>query len=232
VAVLARIVPAHTVVGVSAATALGQVQVMVDRVVGVGQPQGSLAATSDDTLHVEIYDVGNANTAPVALHLELYGDILGAAKVSGQAHPPFGGAAHLTRHDLAQGRPLLRVGPLVNVEGGGPVAVGHGARSVAGQHHIEVAQGSPVEIPFDDMKSKGHIAVTFSGSHTRALHNTGAKDIAVSILEVLALQPPSVGSHELPPAKNLSDNFPQSTRRPLRCYKGAFPTPDRSKPFR
>ena len=50
------------------------------------------------------------------------------------------------------------------------------------------------------MEGQTYVAMTVGGLDRCTLHNAGAKDLAISTLEVLALQPPSVGRHCLSPS--------------------------------
>jgi len=144
VTILAGVVPAHAVVGVDGTGALGDVKVPVHRVASVHQQESVVLAWLGDSLDVEVDDVGNGQASGSALGLEFHGHVANTPEISGQGPPALGWAAHLARKDLLHGLPLLRIGPLVNIEGRGPVSVPHGSRGVVCRKEVKSVQGGPV----------------------------------------------------------------------------------------
>ena len=187
VAVLSGVVPAHAVVVVGATSTFADVKVAIHRVARVDQQKGIALARFGDPLDIEVDDVGNSYASGRTLGLELDGHVFYALEVRGQCSPPLGWAAHPPREDFLHGFPLLRTGALIDVERRGPIAIRHGSGSITSGNEIYSVQGSSVEGPFLNVEGEADVAMPIGGLDPRTLHNAGAKDLAVSILEVFAL---------------------------------------------
>ena len=74
--VLAGVVPAHSVVGIAASCALGQVEVPVNPMPRIGQQHGVTLSSGDDWLDAKVHHIGNRHAVHLAIDSEVDGHVL------------------------------------------------------------------------------------------------------------------------------------------------------------
>jgi hypothetical protein len=162
VAVLARIIPAHAVVGEGAALAAYRKRQSIRRY-WMADCTPNLAGwmKASQRFHRHLHNPGNLYRVVFSIHGVLNRYLLGAEILGDQGREYCHWAACRTAENGAQSLGLLVVGAFVDVRSKCPIALAHGSWRMDSYHNIEVVQGRLSVPALVDMKDKSNIANAF-----------------------------------------------------------------------
>src|SRR5437899_5739921 len=208
VAIAAGVVPGEAVVAVDHARGPRRGQPARDRVPDVVDPALGARLPALDALDLDVEDVADARPSAPAVLAVRDGRRARRQPLARQRPDDARDATGAAGEDLLERPALVVAGPFIYVSPDGPVPVAHRAGSVDCERRGCVTQVHRAVVPPGDPEDQGDVAVALGRSGGRAplrvarSEEARAQDLAVAVLEVLALDPPRLRHRRLlPPAQ-------------------------------